>query len=341
MKQKTVSIIIPCLNEAAFIEKVLDDIVRQDYPAKLMDTWLVDGGSTDGTVRIIQDFAKRHAGFHLLHNPARYVPQAMNQGIQASGGDLIIRMDAHASYPPDYVRQLVHWQQKTGADNVGGLWITQARSQTPKAKAIAQVLTHPLGVGNSTFRTGSKEVKEVDTVPFGCYPRAVFAQYGYYHERLQRNQDIELNKRIRRMGGKILLIPSIHCTYYARDRYRGLWKNNYQTGRWVLLASYLTRTLDALSLRHFVPLLFVGYLCGLILAGLGVLTGWLPNWVGACLAFPLVLYLLAISGASLKAAAGSSWRQAPYLFWGFLVLHIAYGLGSWHGFFEIFGTRRT
>ena len=340
MQQPTVSIIIPCLNEAAFIEGVLQDIVRQDYPTELVDTWLVDGGSTDGTQRIIETFAEQHAGFHLLHNPHKYVPQAMNQGIRTSSGDLIVRMDAHASYPPEYVRQLVFWQKKMQAENVGGLWVTKPRSHSPKAQAIAKVLTHPLGVGNSSFRTGVDQVTEVDTVPFGCYPRSVFDRYGFYHERLERNQDIELNKRIRRMGGKIYLIPSIHCTYYARDRFRGLWRNNYQTGRWVLLASYLTKTLDALSLRHFVPLLFVGYLFPLLLLGLLPLPTILPNWVQGIYAAPLGFYFLAIFLASAQTSAQSDWRLFPYLVYGFLVLHVGYGVGSWQGFFECFITKR-
>ena len=340
MQQSTVSIIIPCLNEAAFIEGVLHDIVQQDYPSELIDTWLVDGGSTDGTQQIIETFAKQHPGFHLLHNPHKYVPQAMNQGIRASEGDLIVRMDAHASYPPEYVRQLVFWQQKMQAENVGGLWLTKPRSQSPKAQAIAKVLTHPLGVGNSSFRTGVDQVREVDTVPFGCYPRAVFDRYGFYHERLERNQDIELNKRIRRMGGKIYLIPSIHCTYFARDRFRGLWRNNYQTGRWVLLASYLTKTFDALSLRHFVPLLFVGYLFTLLLSGLLAVLTTLPNWIFGLYTLPFILYLSAILLASLRLSTQSNWGLFPYLVYGFLVLHIGYGVGSWQGFFECFITKR-
>lgn len=341
MQQPTVSIIIPCLNEAAFIEGVLEDIIHQDYPAELVDTWLVDGGSTDGTQQIIETFSAQHPGFHLLYNPHKFVPQAMNQGIRSSEGDLIVRMDAHASYPADYVSQLVHWQRKTKAENVGGLWVTKPRNQTLKARAIAKVLTHPLGVGNSSFRTGVDALTEVDTVPFGCYPRSVFDQYGFYHERLERNQDIELNKRIRRMGGKIYLIPSIHCTYYARDRFRGLWRNNYQTGRWVLLASYLTKTLDALSLRHFVPLLFVGYLFTVLLVGLFTFGGLLDNWVVGLYILPFGCYLTAILLASIHSSAQSNWQLLPYLLYGFLVLHIGYGLGSWQGFFECFITKRT
>ena len=100
------------------------------------------------------------------------------------------------------------------------------------------------------------EITEVDTVPFGCYRKEVFTKYGLYNTKLVRNQDIELNKRIKRGGGKIYLIPDTYCVYYAREKYREIIKNNYLNGKWSILTVYITKTFNSLSVRHFVPMIF-------------------------------------------------------------------------------------
>jgi glycosyltransferase involved in cell wall biosynthesis len=337
MKHPLVSIVIPCRNEARFIEGVLRDIRAQSYPQEQLEVWVVDGRSDDGTREIVDNWSRTNAKVHLLDNPDRYAPYAMNRGIRASEGDIVLRMDAHASYPPDYVEKLVRGLLDTGADNVGGVWITRPRTDGRVAKAIAAVLSHPLGVGNALFRIGTDQPVEADTVPFGCYRREAFEKYGYYDERLHRNQDIELNKRIRARGGRILLLPGVHCTYYARDTYRALWKNNFQNGLWVVRTARLTGSMDSLSLRHFVPLFFAIYLLALLAFALvGLFLAWpLWFWVGA--ATPFLLYFFATGIAALQIAARErSFLLLPISRIAFLTLHFSYGLGSLKGLTETF-----
>jgi GT2 family glycosyltransferase len=259
----------------------------------------------------------------------------MNKGIREASGQIIIRMDAHAGYPPDYVPALVGALKESGADNVVGVWVTKARSEHPKAVAIARALAHPFGIGNAGFRTGVEEVTETDTVPFGCYRRSVFRRFGLYDERLHRNQDIELNKRIRRQGGKILLFPQIHCTYFARDTFRELWKNNFATGRWVILTAFFTGHLSALSLRHFVPFFFVSYLIILLIWTVKGLFAGLWHPLETLAGLPLLLYLLILSGASRQIGAGYPNKLFPFAPLSFLTLHLSYGLGSWRGILDL------
>ncbi|MCB0705893.1 MAG: glycosyltransferase family 2 protein [Saprospiraceae bacterium] len=332
-----VSLLIPCYNETSFIEAVIQDILNQSYTLERMEVLFLDGGSTDGTREILYRAAQNHPMIKWIDNPAKYVPQAMNLGIRESRGEILIRLDAHGSYPADYVEKLVYWSLKTGAANVGGIWETRPRADHPKAKAIAAVLSHPLGVGNSLFRLGVNEPTEVDTVPFGCYPRAVFDEYGLYDERLIRNQDIELNKRIRRAGGKIMLIPEVYCIYYARDTFRGMWENNYQTGRWVPLTIVYTGEMGALSLRHFIPFLFTGYLlCLGIISCLAI-----PMiWKSAFAVF-LALYLFIISFAAIQIAKKQGFWTGLYAWIGFHGIHLAYGLGTWQGLLESIWKRKS
>ena len=297
----------------------------------MLEVLFLDGGSTDGTPEIITKYAAQYPFIQLLANPEKYVPQAMNKGIAAAKGEVIVRLDAHASYPTDYVGKCVKWLQKTKADNVGGLWKTEKRENTPTAEAIVQVLSHPLGVGNASFRTGVDAPIEVDTVPFGCFRRDVFERFGNYDTRLHRNQDIELNKRIRRGGGKIMLIPEISCTYFARSTYRDLYKNNHANGKWVILTAYFTKTFDSLSWRHFVPFAFVFYvLCATIGSVGAFLYGYAFFALGLLL--PLFLYALLVHVFSVKIAMKqNSPSLSLYLFWAFLTLHWSYGIGSFKG----------
>ena len=176
-------------------------------------------------------------------------------------------------------------------------------------------------MGNSTFRTGIESVKEVDTVPFGCWPKRVFEKYGRYDVRLVRNQDIEFSKRIINGGGKIYIIPDTFCTYLARETFRGLAKNNYNNGLWNILTVYYTKQMKSLSLRHFIPLLFV--LSLIIPTIVGVF--WHPAWLLS--AFVLLVYLLALGAVSAKLAKQKH-LNFFYLLWSFITLHCSYGFGS-------------
>jgi len=148
---------------------------------------------------------------------------------------VIVRMDAHVEYPRDYISSLVKLLEQSGADNVGGVCRTLPAGGSAVARAIAYGMSHPLGVGNSHFRIGSAEDRWVDTVPFGCYRREVFDRIGLFDEDLVRNQDDELNLRLIKRGGRILLSPRIVCKYYAAIHWRnsgGCIINTATLSRW-------------------------------------------------------------------------------------------------------------
>ena len=322
-----ISIIIPILNEEIYIEKCLKSIINSDYPKDSMEVLLIDGGSQDKTIEIIKTYQKKHPFFKLLYNPQKIVPVAMNIGIKEAKGEYIVRLDAHSSYPKEYFSKLMKYHQKLNASNVGGIVQTDVKHKTIKANSIKLVLSHPLGVGNSDFRVGVDEIKEVDTVAFGCYPKSVFKKYGLYDERLVRNQDIELNKRIINGGGKIYLVPDIKCTYYARENFTDLAKNNFANGKWNILTAYYTKTLNSLSLRHFIPLIFIlsvilPLICFVFYPKLMYIS-----------AFSLISYLALVIIISIKINNKST--SIIYLIVSFIVLHISYGLGSVFGIWEV------
>lgn len=327
------TVICPIYNEEKYIAQFLDSLLQQDYPKDDLEILLVDGMSKDRTREIVAEYTKKYPFIRLIDNPDKIVPYAMNRGIEAAKGDIIMRLDAHASYQPDYFSVLVNGLKRLKADNVGTVCKTDVLNKTPKTLAIREVLSNKFGVGNSTFRTGIDHEQEVETVPFGCWPKEVFEKYGKYDVRLVRNQDIELNKRILRGGGKIYILPDTYCTYLARETWRGLSKNNYGNGKWNILTVYYTRQMKSLSLRHFIPLLFV---LGLIVPTLvGIF--WHPAMLLS--AFVLVMYLLALGAVSAKLAA-SKHLNFFYLLWSFITLHCSYGWGSLMGILSLPFTKR-
>lgn len=318
-----ISIIAPCRNEARFIDGFLDAVAGFEDPGEPFELLVVDGQSDDGTREALANAQVRLPWLQVINNPRRITPVAMNLGIAAAKGDYIVRMDIHADYPSDYLAKLIRWARETGADNVGGLCRTGLVVKTATARAIKKVFEDRLGVGNSLFRIGSAEVREVDTVPFGCYRREVFSTVGLFDERLVRVQDYEFNRRLKASGGRILLVPEIVCTYYPRSTYGALWENRFATGKGVVLLPYYIRSFRATGARHGVPLLFLLSLTVPLLAALF----WAPAAVLTLVAG--ASYLAAIGARSLKLRDEQT--PARHIMAAFGVLHLSYGSGSLAG----------
>ncbi|UFH35762.1 glycosyltransferase family 2 protein [Flavobacterium acetivorans] len=323
-----VSIICPTYNEEKYIAKCIESIIAQDFPIMQLEVLFVDGRSTDATRSIIANYQQQHSCIKLLDNPEKIVPFAMNKGIANAQGEIIIRIDAHSFYPTNYVSVLVSQLVSLEVDNVGVVCKTDVLNKNKKTLAIREVLSNPFGVGNSLFRTGVDEITEVDTVPFGCYRKDVFQKHGLYDTRLIRNQDIELNKRIKRGGGRIFLIPETFCTYYARETFRGIMKNNFQNGKWNILTVYHTKMFDSLSLRHFIPMFFVLSL----FFPLGASLFYFPFILLG--AFSFSMYVMLVGILSLKLSLSKE-INFFYLFSSFISLHVSYGIGSLAGIFNV------
>jgi len=322
-----VSIIIPCRNEERFIGKCLDSIIANDYPEDKLEVLVVDGMSEEGTRVVIEKYAQQSTNIKLLNNLGKIVPTAMNLGIKKAKGDIIIRMDAHNEYPKDYISKIVYWLEKSGADNVGGMWVTLPGADTLKANAIASALSSPFGVGNAMFRTGVKEPTYVDTVPFGAYKKEVFDKVGLLNENLVRNQDIEFNLRLKKAGGKILLVPDIISYYHARSNLKDLFKQNFWNGFWVI---YSTKFAELpFSIRHLVPFAFVfSLLSSLIFSFLYKPSIYL-------FAFIISSYIITNIFFSILTSLKKGLRYLPFLTIAFLTLHFSHGTGSMWGVIKL------
>ena len=328
-----VSVVIPCRNEERFIGACLDSVEAQDYDRDRMEVLVVDGASDDRTRDIVDDYAPRSPHIRRLDNPRRIIPAALNLGIRAARGEVIVRMDAHNSYPTDYVSSLVSWLRQSGADNVGGIWITRPANASPMARAIALGLSHPFGVGNSYFRIGTPEPRWVDNVPLGCYRRDVFDRIGLYDEELVRNEDDELNLRLLKNGGRILLVPSNVSYYHARESLAKMSRMLFQYGYFKPLV--VRKIGSIMTVRQIVPAAFV-----LGLASTALLAPWFAPMAALC-ALIAGTYLTASAIAAGSAVRRHGLRCAGAMIIVFAAMHVSYGLGYLKGALDFLGRRRA
>lgn len=319
------SVICPIYNEEKYIAGCIESILRQDYPKDDLEVIFADGMSSDRTREIVTEYAAKYPFIKLIDNPQRIVPTGLNAAIAASKGDTVIRLDAHAEYPTNYFSELTRQLEELNADNVGGVCITVPVNESAKAKAIAAVLGSRFGMGNSDFRVGASKVKQVDTVPFGCWPREIFNRLGMFDEELTRNQDDEFNGRITKSGGKIFLLPHVQIKYYARDKINKVGSMFFQYG---LFKPLVNRKLGSpATLRQFVPpalvlWLFIGALISIL---------WHPFvWVYLGVT---VLYLLLALFFSIKSS--QSPKQILLQTTTYAVVHLSYGFGYIVGLYKL------
>jgi glycosyltransferase involved in cell wall biosynthesis len=317
-----VSVIVPCRNEIKYIENTISDIINQDYPC--FEVLIIDGQSDDGTDKIIKKYSEHYPNIKYYENPDKTVAHALNIGIRNSSGEIINRMDVHCHYPKNYISELVRYLDEYKADNVGGVCVTKPADNSKTAIAIAEAISCIFGVGNSYFRLKNNEIKEVDTVPFGCYRRELFNKIGDFDTELVRNQDDEFNGRLRKFKGRIYLIPTVEIEYFARSSVRKLFKMYYQYGYYKPLVNKKLG-MPATVRQFFPPLLLLNIISipvfyfisrSIFSITLGVFGLYLA--LNIYFSFRIALFRKTLA----------LFLLLPYIF---LNIHLSYGLGYFNG----------
>jgi succinoglycan biosynthesis protein ExoA len=324
-----ISIIVPARNEVAGIETCLLSMLAQEPIAGGFEILVVDGMSEDGTREVIQKITLNDSRVQLLDNPLGIVPAAMNIGVRAARGQIILRMDAHSEYAPDYVSQCIQVMQETGADNVGGPHRAKGYSYLQRALAAAHHSSFAAGGALSHNLTYEGYV---DTVIYGCWHKDTLIQLGLFDEELVRNQDDELNFRLTRAGGKIWQSPAIRSWYQPRSSLRALFRQYFQYGYWKV--KVIQKHKFPASWRHLAP-------PAMLLLLMATLAIW-PVFPQASvpLAIMTITYLVANLLASLFAARLKGWELLPILPLVFVCIHLAYGVGFLRGVLDFIILRR-
>jgi succinoglycan biosynthesis protein ExoA len=305
----SVAVVMPVRDEVEHLAGAVAAVRTQEYPGRL-EICLAVAPSADGTADLAADLAARHEGVAIVTNPAGTTPAGLNAAINATTSEVIVRADGHAALSPGYVRRAVETMRRTGAVNVGG--IQRAEGVTPFEQAVATAMTSRFGTGDAKFHYGGEE-GPTDTVYLGVFDRRAIEAVGLYDETLARNQDYELNVRLREAGGAVWFDPALWVRYRPRGSLRGLARQYFDYGRWK--RAVVRRHPRSLRWRQAAPpALVVG------LAGSLVVSIVRP----IALVVPAV-YLASTVGASVFA--GRTTAEAARLAVIFPTMHLAWGTG--------------
>jgi len=240
---------MPILNEAAHLGAALAAVREQGYPGRLQVIMAI-GPSTDGTEAVAADLAALDTDLVVVDNPTGKTPAALNFAIRAGTAPVVVRVDGHSQLSGGYIEQAVTTLRRTGAANVGGMQVPVVT--TPFEHAVAAATSSWMGTGGASYRTGGAEA-EVDTVYLGVFNRAAIEAVGLFDERLIRNQDYELNIRLRKAGGTVVFDPELSVGYTPRGSWKALAKQYFEYGQWKV--TVLKKHPDSLKVRQLIPAL--------------------------------------------------------------------------------------
>jgi succinoglycan biosynthesis protein ExoA len=323
MRVETVSIIVPLRNEEQRVESLMASIAAQDFPGALEVT-VADGASIDRSVqRLVAAARRRGVRGAVGENSERLIPHGLNRCLRRARGDFVIRMDCRAAYPPDYVRSCVAAAEATGAWNVGGVIVPRGRTRGERAVACA--MDGPFGGIGWTRHAGRAGLVDTDTVYCGAFPRRVFDQIGRFDESLPFNEDEDLNIRLRRAGGRVVLDPRIRIPYAPRGSGPELFRQHYRIGRGKV--DVMGKHRSVLSARSLAPLALVGSLA--ILAPAAVHS----QPARRLLAGEEALYAAATVGFAARSLRrhDEPWSLLPRVVGALWTIHVGFGAGMLHG----------
>ena len=306
-----VTAIMPVRNDARHLAAAVSSVLTQTYGGDL-DVVLAVGPSDDDTEGVAREIAAASPDrVTVVANPSGGTAAGLNAALDEADGEVIVRVDAHCALPPDYVTTAVRALADTGAANVGG--IQAAAGTGDYQRAVAAAMTSRFGVGDAKFHYGG-DAGPTDTVYLGVFRADVLREVGGFDESLVRNQDYELNWRLRAAGHDVYFVPDMVVEYRPRDTPMALARQYFQYGQWK--REVLRRHPRSLRLRQLAA---PATLVGCILGAVGAATG--RRWM---LAAPAT-YLAAASAAA--AVTADSPGQAARLATVFPTMHLAWGAG--------------
>jgi len=306
----SISVILPVLNEQSHLESSVRSILSQDYKGPI-EVILAIGPSKDKTLEIAERLASSDSRVVLVENPTGKTAAGLNLALKKTMNPVVVRVDAHAEIPENYLSLIVEVLNKTGAVNVGG--VMAAVGKTIFEKSVAGAMRSAFGVGASRFHTGG-EAGPVDTVYLGAFRRDALIAIGGFDERFTRAQDWELNHRLRNAGGKIYFDPRLIVTYRPRSTVLALAKQYFNYGRWRRVVSRTHQ--GTINYRYLAPPIAV------LGSSLSIL---MSLFFSTIFIVPFAIYLSFILLASFRIARSIGEIICMPLI--LLTMHISWGIG--------------
>ena len=304
-----VSVVIPARNAASVLKAAVGSALADSAVDELI---IAVGPSTDATRAVADELAK-NPRVEVVDNPDGTTPTGLNRAITAARGDIIVRVDAQSQLVDGYVTRAVETLVRTGAANVGGRQVPVAT--TGFGRAVAAAMRSPAGSGGAAYRSADAPEGPVDTVYLGVFDRDALEAVGFFDETMLRNQDAELNARLRAHGYQVWFNPQLAVEYQPRQSLRTLASQYFQYGRWRRVTA---RRYRSLRLRQLAAPAIVAVLTTSIGVAVATRNARIPALVGGS-------YLAAVTCAA--AAAADDVRDAPSTALALVTMHLAWGVG--------------
>ena len=225
LRKPPVSVVVPTRNDDLSLPAALEAVFNQDYAGEI-EVLVADGSDGTSTEQLLRE---RYPQVRLVPNPDKTTPSALNRAIAVAKYDVIARCDARSVFPEHYISRAIDTLRRTGAATVGGRQNAVGRSLFERTVGLAT--TTWLGVGDARYRLGGRE-GPTDTVYLGVFRRDALAAVGGFDETLLRNQDYELNWRLRESGETVWFDPELVVDYQPRRSWAGLARQYFDYGMW-------------------------------------------------------------------------------------------------------------
>jgi cellulose synthase/poly-beta-1,6-N-acetylglucosamine synthase-like glycosyltransferase len=283
------SAVIPTLDEYNTIRSVLDSLLATSWPDDRLEVIVVDGGSTDGTVEVVAEYAAEHDIIRLVELPGANIPESFNYAMELATGDILFHTNGHTTVDSEVFTHFAEgFQERAPSAGVIGPRQVPVSSDTYRGTAIEGALGSLLGATSKRYEDAEGEV---DTINHGAYRLDVLSELGGMRTDLERAEDYELNRRIAEAGYVVYQYPAAKVYYRPRETFTGLWRQSRANARWKLrvlseqgrlptIVEWVPSTVTTLALGVMIlslPLGIVSYatvttLYTLLLAVAGVMT---------------------------------------------------------------------
>lgn len=317
-----VVIAIPTFNEEHTISDVIETLAKEKAEIPHLSIVVADGRSSDRTVAIAHGLQERFPFLEVIENKKRLQSAAINLVARQwqDKADVLIRCDAHAHYPPYFVKRLIDTIVRTDAASVVVPMDSVGRNCVEKA--VAWISDTPFGSGGSAHRGGQKS-GFVDHGHHAAFNLRRFLENNGYDETFSHNEDAEFDSRLNASGHKVFLDADIRLQYHPRNSFSRLWRQyfNYGMGR----SRTVRRHPQTVRMRQVVvpahSVLVAFSIMAYILLGIFWPLIWPLTYL---LALVIVSFSLAIKHRSIcgllggLAATTMHFAWASGFFWGFI-----------------------
>ena len=306
----SVSVVIPAHDGGGHIAAALDSVLAQRYGGAI-EVIVADGSKAPRLAAMLE---RPYPDVRVVRNPDGSASAGLNHALAAATGEVVVRCDTQAVLPQHYVARAVETLQRTGAANVGGWRHAVGTGFFERAAALA--VTTLLGVGNARHHRGGRAGPS-DTVYLGTWRRETLEAVGGFNTHLLRNQDYELNWRLRELGETIWFDPALVVEYRPRGSLWSLAKQYFDYGRWK--AAMLRQHPRSLRWRQ--------------LAAPALVAGLAASFTAALLGFRVALllpfgYVAALAAWSVGVGIARREPAATLLPLALATMHLCWGVGA-------------